>query len=157
MKPSGLRSRGVIYVTLLMTFAVRVLSVFLAVWLTAAAAFPPCCWSMAYAHEHQQTPDTAAGHATPSEHHHGHHESDDSDAVAGTASVLSSIHAYDCDAEFDDAAATPGVVKRALMRPAAEGAADFVVPTISAHYASRSNTSPPGSTVTSAFLKPLRI
>ena len=142
---------------MVMTFTVRALSVFLAMWLTAASAFPPCCWSMSSAHAHQPVPDSAPSDAaTSAEHHHNHHGNDDSDAVGGAAPALSSIAAYDCDAELADAAATMAVVKRAALRPMAESAADFVVP-ISAHAVAGSNTSPPGSTFTSAFLSPLRI
>ena len=146
-----------IYLTLLMTCAVRALTVFLAIWLVAAAGFPPCCWSMVYAHAHQQTPDIASSDATSAEHHHAHHESDDSDAVDGTGSVLSSIPAYDCDTESIDAATTMGVAKRGAMRPAAQSAADFVAPRVSAHKVARSDTAPPGTTFNSAFLNPLRV
>ena len=148
MEPFRLRRRGVIYVTLLMTFAVRALCLFLTVWLTAAAAFPPCCWSMVYAHEHRQT---------PAEHHHDHHSSGVSEPVDAAIPVLSSTPAYDCDTAFADATTTTGVVKRSAMRPATACGADPVVPTPSAHAVPRSDTSPPGSTCSPAFLSPLRI
>ena len=157
MKPSELRRRGVIYVTMVMTIAVRALSLFLTVWLTAAAAFPPCCWSMAYAHEHQQTPDVARSDATSAEHHHDHPGSGDTRAVRGTESVLSSMSAYNCDVEFADSATTLSSVQRGAMHPTAESAVDFVVQTRSARDIPRSDTSPPGSTFPSAFLSPLRI
>lgn len=157
MEPSGLRQRGVIYLTVLMTFTVRALSAFLTVWFMTAAAFPLCCWSMAYAHEHQRTTDIASSDATSPEHRHDRHERDDSDAAGGTASVLSSIPAYDCDTGLTDAATTMGVVTRAAMRPAAESAAGCAAPRVSAHKVARSDTAPPGTTFNSAFLNPLRI
>jgi hypothetical protein len=127
------------------------------VWLSVGTAYPACCWSMASAHAHQQTPAIASSNATSAEHHHAHHKADDSDAVDGTGSVLSSSPAYDCDTEFIDAAATMGVAKRGAMRPAARSAADFVAPRVSAHKVARADTAPPGTTLNSAFLNPLRV
>jgi hypothetical protein len=132
--------------------------VFLTVWLTASAAFPPCCWSMVYAHAHQQTPDIASTEAPSAEHHHPHHASGDSAAVDGTESVLSSLPADDCDTGSIDAATTMGVVKRGVVHPATRSAGDLVAPRISARNVARSDTAPPGTTtLTAAFLRPLRI
>lgn len=157
MKPSELRRRGVIYVTMVMTFAVRALSVFLTVWLTAAAAFPPCCWSMASAHAHQPTADRAPGAGTSAGHHHDHHGRGDANTAAGTVSVVSAVPADDCDAEFADAATTMGAVKRAALRPAPQSAAAFVLPAVSGPDVASPDSSPPGASFTSAFLSPLRI
>ena len=143
--------------TMVMTFAVRALSLFLVVWLTVTAAIPACCWSMAYAHEHEQASDIPPSDAMSGEHHHDHHENVDSGALDGTAPVLSSISGYNCDAEFADAATILRGAQPTALRPIAEGAVDSLVPALSAHDVPRSDTSPPGSTFTSAFLSPLRI
>ena len=145
-----------IYVTLPMTFAVRALSLFLTVWLTAAAAFPPCCWSMTYAHEHQETPDGSRSDAAAAEHHH--HGSADSVAPSGTASVLSSVPAYDCDTESADAATITSAPRPpADARVAGDTSVDMVAPPVSAHMFARGALSPPGTSSGAAFLSPLRI
>jgi hypothetical protein len=139
-----------------MQLAVRALSLFLTVWLTAAAAFPPCCWSMTYTHEHQQAPGSAGSDASSAEHHH--HGSAASIAVDGTTSVLSAIPAYGCDTEPADAATMTSAARPpADARPAGKTAMDFVVPPMSTHVVARADLSPPGATSSSAFLNPLRI
>ena len=156
MEPPEARRRGVIYVTVSMTFAVRALSVFLTVWLTAAAAFPPCCWSMTYAHEHQETPDGSRSDAAAAEHHH--HGSADSVAPSGTTSVLSSVPAYDCDTESVDAATITSAARPpADARLAGDSAVDVVAPPVSARMFARADLSPPGTSSSAAFLSPLRI
>jgi hypothetical protein len=147
----------VIYLTMVMTFAVRALSVFLTVWLTAAGAFPPCCWSMPSAHAHQQAAAGAPIDATPAAHHHEHHGTGDADTDAGPESVVSALAASDCDAAFADAATTTGAVKRAALRPALSNTDASILPSTSGHDGARSDTSPPGSSFPSAFLSPLRI
>src|SRR5688500_9057453 len=144
MEPPEVRRRDVIYVTLSMKFAVRALSLFLTVWLTAAAALPPCCWSMTYAHEHQDTQDRFMSDAPAAEHHH--HGSAESVAPSGTTSVLSSIPAYDCDTESADAATITSPAKRpADAGVAGETAVDIVAPRVSAHIFARTDLSPPGT------------
>lgn len=159
MDPSNVRKTSVIYVTTVMTVAIRALTIFLSLWLTAATAFPPCCWSMGDAHEHQQAPDIAQSHAASNEHHHDHHGGDDPNPdVVGTAvPAPSMIPSYDCDATLADTAMTAGVVTRAVLRPTGTDASASVVPTVSAHEVAGSDTSPPGAAVNSAFLSPLRI
>lgn len=142
---------------MVMAFTVRALSVFLTVWLAAAGAFPPCCWSMGSAHEHQQPGDVASGDPAPAAHHHDHHGSGDSDAVEVSESAVSPSPVHDCDADRINAAATTGVVKRAAVRPAAEKAARFVAPTVAARETARSDSAPPHATLNSAFAGPLRI
>src|SRR5687767_2555263 len=156
MEPPEARRRGVIYVTLSMKLAVRALSVFLTVWLTAAAAFPPCCWSMTYAHEHPETQDRSRGDAATDEHHH--HGSADSVAPSAISSVLSSIPAYDCDTESADAA----TITSAPRLPADAGlvgerASDVVVSPVLARALARADLSPPGAPFSAAFLNSLRI
>jgi hypothetical protein len=139
-----------------MQFAVRALSVFLTVWLTAAAAFPPCCWSMTYAHEHSETQDRSMGDAATDEHHH--HGSAESVAPSTTSSVLSSIPAYDCDTESADAATITSAPRLpADAGVAGERASDVVVPPELARAFTRADLSPPGTTFSAAFLNPLRI
>jgi hypothetical protein len=157
MDASELRRKAVIYLTMVMRFAVRALSVFLTVWLTAAGAFPPCCWSMASADAHQQAPDTASSDATPSAHHRDHHGSGDADSGTYTESLLSALPASDCDAELADATTTAGVAKRVALRPALAKSDASIPPPTSEHDVVRSDTSPPGSSLTPAFLSPLRI
>lgn len=146
-----------VYLTMVRTFAVRALSMFLAVGLTAASAFPPCCWSMSSAHGHLQSPDSVPSDAASVEHHHDHHGSADSDTGVDTASTVSAVPAYDCNAEFVDTATTTGVVKRTALRQAPQSAAAFFRPTLSRHDVAPSDASPPGASVTSGFLSPLRI
>ena len=157
MQPSPQRRKAVIYLTILMTFAVRALSLFLTVWLTAATALPLCCWSMSSAHAHQQAADSAASDATPAPHHHEHHGGGDSETGTDPASVVSAVPAHDCDAAFADAATTTGIVKRAALRPAPADSYVSILPHASGHDVARSDTSPPGSSFTSSFLSPLRI
>lgn len=151
-----LRRRGVIYVTVSMQCAVRALSLFLTVWLTAASAFPPCCWSMTYAHEHQETPDGSGSDARTAEHHH--HGSAGSVAPSGTTSVLSSIPAYDCDTASAEAATLTSAARlTAHAGLAGERASDVVVPPVSRRVFARADLSPPGTSSSAAFLNPLRI
>lgn len=151
------RSGGVIYVTVSMKFAVRALCMFLTVWLPAAAALPLCCWSIAYAHDHQAR-GKHTGSDPPHAAQHHHHESADSAAPAETPSALVAIPAYDCDRDSAEAIATTRPAKSpADMRAAAATAADVVVPQLPTHVAARSDLAPPGASSDSAFLNPLRI
>lgn len=142
--------------TLSMQLAVRALSLFLTVWLTAATAFPPCCWSMTYAHEHQQAPDSSRSDASSAEHHH--HQGTASIAADGTTSVLSALPVYGCNTEPADAATITSAARLpADARPAGKTAVDFDLPPISTHVVAPADLSPPGATSSSAFLNPLRI
>lgn len=157
MEPPGQRRRHVIYVTMSMKLAVRALSLFLTVWLTAVAAFPPCCWSMTYAHQHQEMPDSSRSGASSAEHHH-HDGSAESVAAAGSTSVLSSFPTYDCDTAFADAATITSAAKSPSdAHMAGDTAVDIVAPPTSTHVVARADLSPPGATFSSAFLNPLRI
>src|SRR5687767_2427683 len=87
-----------------MTRAVRALSLFLTVWVTAVAAFPPCCWSMTVAHEHQPQAVAAASVAPSHDHHHHHGSAQPS--VPTAAQSVSAVPAHDCDTKGADAIAT---------------------------------------------------
>jgi hypothetical protein len=145
----------VIYLTLSMQFAVRALSLLLIVWLTAVASFPPCCWSMASAHDHP-----ARHSASPTEfqpHAHHHHDSADSAVPATGAAVVSPIPVHNCDAESAEVVATTRVTLSCIdLRAAGASSMDAVVPQASA-LAERSDSAPPGKLSGSAFLNPLRI
>src|SRR5688572_21200675 len=86
-----------------MTCAIRALSLFLTVWMTAVAAFPPCCWTMTVAHEHQPQ-EVAEPSAAPS-HDHQHHSSAEPAAPAAALSV-SAVPAHDCDTDGVEAIVT---------------------------------------------------
>jgi hypothetical protein len=139
-----------------MKLAVRALSLFLTVWLTAATAFPPCCWSMTYAHEHQETSDGSRDDAAAAEHHH--HGTADTVAASATSFVLSAIPAYDCDTESADAATITSVPRLPIHAGlASERASDVVVPALSTRAFAHADLSPPGTSSSAAFLSPLRI
>jgi len=146
----------VIYLTLSMQFAVRALSLLLIVWLTAVASFPPCCWSMASAHDHP-----ARHSASPTEfqpHAHHHHDSADSAVPATGAAVVSPIPVHNCDAESAEVVATTRVTLSCVdLRAARASLMDAVVSQAAALGAERSDSAPPGKLSGSAFLNPLRI
>ncbi len=137
-----------------MQFAVRALSLLLIVWLTAAASFPPCCWSMASAHDHQVRQNASPTDFQPQAHHH--HDSADSAVPATGAAVMSPIPIHNCDTEWVEAVATTRVTLSCVDLHAA-GAVDVVVPKAAALVAKRSDSAPPGKLSGSAFLNPLRI
>jgi hypothetical protein len=149
----------VIYLTLSMNAAVRALSSLLIVWLAAAASFPPCCWSMTGAHDHQAQQDVSASHFQPPEqHHHHHHGNPDPALSAETAQVMSAIPAHDCDRHSAEAVATPRASFSFVdLRAFGATSADVVVPQIAATWTERSDPAPPGGSFGSAFLSPLRI
>jgi hypothetical protein len=144
----------VIYLTLLMTFAVRALSLFLTVWLTATAAFPPCCWSMASAHDHQTQQEATAG--TDQSHDHQHHDSTDSAAPASVP-VMSAVPAHDCDTASAEAVATPRTPLSFADLRAMCDSIDIAVPQPSVRFVVHPDYAPPGASSASAFLNPLRI
>ena len=145
-----------IYLTLSMQFAVRALSLLIIVWLTAVASFPPCCWSMASAHDHP-----ARHSASPTEfqpHAHHHHDRADSAGSATGVAVISPIPVHNCDAESAEVVATTRVPLSCVdLRAAGASSMDAVVPQASALGAERSGSAPPGKLSGSAFLNPLRI
>ena len=150
-----LRGTVVIYLTLSMTCAVRVLSVFLTVWLTATAAFPPCCWSMTATHEHPAQQESAAS-AAPSHDHH-HHGSTEPAAPA-EALALSAGSAHTCDTESAEAIAAPRPSHSSIdLRVAMAAPAGFTMPHTSARRIGVSDFAPPAAPFDSAFLNPLRV
>jgi hypothetical protein len=138
-----------------MQFAVRALSLLLIVWLTAAASFPPCCWSMASAHDHQ-APEQAS--ASPDRQHQHHHHGSDVVAPSAEAPLISAIPAHICDTESVEALATPRTLL-SFVGLLAERAtsAGVVTAQTSATGGERPDSVPPGSSPGSAFLNPLRI
>ena len=95
---------NVIYLTLSMRVAVRLLSVYLTAWLTAAAGFPPCCWSMANDHDHHPQPASVDAAAPSHEHHRGHMPDGATTSSSGT--VIRQDVRQQCDAAPADAIAT---------------------------------------------------
>ena len=154
-----LRVAGVIYLTWSMTAAVRAFSVWLVVWLTAVASFPPCCWSMANAHEHQGPNNVSSGsHFQSPEPQHHHHGSARPAGPAQAVPAMSARPAHGCDTDSAEAVATPRAAhSRVDMRAARATAAVDAVPQVSAPLAVRSDFGPPGASPGSAFLNPLRI
>jgi hypothetical protein len=146
----------VIYLTLSMQFSVRALSLPLIVWLTAAASFPPCCWSMAGAHEHQVQQNASPADFQPQAHHH--HDSADSAVSETGAAVVSPIPIHPCNTESVEAVATTRVILSCPdLHAAGASSVDVVVPKATALAAKRSDSAPPGKLSGSAFLNPLRI
>jgi hypothetical protein len=146
----------VIYLTLSMQFAVRALSLLLIVWLTASASFPPCCWSMANARDHQAQHNASRTDFHADAHHH--HDNADSAVPATRASLMSPIPAHNCDRESVEAVATTRVTLSSVgLRAAGASSVDAVVPQAAALGAERSDSSPPGRLSGSAFLNPLRL
>jgi hypothetical protein len=146
----------VIYLTLSMQFAVRALSLLLIVWLTAAASFPPCCWSMASAHDHPARHDASRTDFHADAHHH--HDNADSAMPATRAAVMSPIPAHNCHTESVEAVATTRVTLSCVgLRAAGSSSVDAVVPQDAALGAERSDYSPPGILSGSAFRNPLRL
>ena len=139
-----------------MQFAVRALSLLLIVWLTAVASFPPCCWSMASAHDHQVQQNASPTDFQPQAHHH--HNSADSAVSATLAAVMSPIPIDNCDTESIEAVATTRVTLSCVdLHAAGARSVDGVVPKAAALVAKRSDSAPPGKLSGSAFLNPLRI
>jgi hypothetical protein len=146
----------VVYLTLSMQFAVRALSLLLIVWLTAAASFPPCCWSMASANDHQAPEHASAPSAQPHQHHHP----DSSDVVvpSSEAPLMSAIPAHSCETEPVEALApTRTLLPFAGLLAAGAASADIVTLQVPATLDERSDSVPPGGSPGSAFLSPLRI
>jgi hypothetical protein len=145
----------VIYLTVLMTTAVRTLSLFLTVWMTAVAAFPPCCWSMTVAHEHQA--QEAAAPSAARSHDHHHHGSAEPAAPA-EALPVSAVPAHDCDTEGSEAIATPRPARSSIdHRMVIAAPVAFAMPHESSLHPSLIETAPPGTSFDSAFLNPLRV
>ena len=151
--PDLRRQGAVIYLTLLMRFAVRSSCALLAVWLTAAASLPACCWSIAYAHDHQTTQGAASSSAA--EHHH--HAAGDAAAEASQTPTVYGPAKPQCDAESADVVVTTGRPTRIDVRAALAFAPVIMVPQSSASLAALSDPAPPGAPPDSAFLNPLRI
>lgn len=138
-----------------MTCAVRALSIFLTVWMTAAAAFPPCCWSMTVAHEHQ-VPQEAAPRAAPSHDHH-HHGSSEPAAPAEVLTV-SAVPVHDCDTESAEAIARSRPSHSSIdLRVVMAAPTGFTMPHASAPRAGVPEFAPPAAPFDSAFLRPLRV
>jgi hypothetical protein len=138
-----------------MISTVRALSLFLTVWTTAVAAFPPCCWSMAVAHEHQ--PQEVAAPSAASSHEHHHHSSAEPAAPA-TALSVSAVPAHDCDTDAAEAIATPRPSRSSIdHRMVIAAPAAFTMPHASALRSSLIEIAPPGTSFDSAFLNPLRV
>jgi hypothetical protein len=136
-----------------MQFAVRALSLLLIVWLTAAASFPPCCWSMAIAHD--QVPEQASAPLDqPHQHHHG---SGDVVAPSPDAPLISAIPAR-CESESVEALVTPRTpLSVAGLLAACATPADVLTPPASARSSERRYAAAPSISPGSAFLNPLRI
>jgi hypothetical protein len=143
----------VIYLTVSMTCAVRALSVFLTVWLTAAAAFPPCCWSMAGGHEHEPT-QAAAARAVPAHDHH-HHAS--SEAAPLKTLAVAAVPVHDCDTGSAEVIATPRPLTSIDLRAVIPTPPGITMPRASAPRSGLSGFAPPAALFDSAFLNPLRI
>lgn len=142
-----------IYLTLSMRFAVRALSVFLIGWLTASAAFSPCCWSMTYGQAHHAPQADAS---TPHEHHH--HDNRDLGAPASAMAIASAGAEGDCDVEPVDAIGAAGTTHlRAGLRAAVAVATALAAPQVITLIVQRPDLGPPGPSSSSAFLSPLRI
>jgi hypothetical protein len=147
--------RSVIYLTLSMNVAVRALNLLLIVWLTASASFPPCCWSMVSAHDHQARPTAAPGNVQSHDHHH--HDMADSAVPAAPVPAVSPI-AHDCDTAFIEAVTTPRTSFSSVdFRPTGAGSANLVVTQVSVTWRERRNSDPPGGSSRTAFLNPLRL
>jgi hypothetical protein len=147
--------RPVIYLTLSMRPGVRVLSMFLSVWLAAGAAFSGCCWSMAYAHDHP-APAGAASQSLSSEHHH--HEASESSAPLLTGSTVRGRTRH-CDIESGDAAiaTAAGLSRVGALTAVATTFFSAVPPFREPMAAPSSDFAPLGSPPSSAFLNPLRV
>jgi len=140
---------------MVMTLAVRALSVFLTVWLTAAASFPPCCWAMANAHDHRAPQEAAA---SPVRSHDHHHHGTNVSTAPTAALAVSAVPAHDCDTEPAEAVATPRAPLSSVdLRAATEISAAGMAPHASASRVDLSVFAPPGALSDSAFLNPLRI
>jgi hypothetical protein len=123
--------------------------------MTAAAAFPPCCWSMAAAHEHQARQD-AARSAAPSHDHH-HHGGAEPAAPAAALSLFA-VPAHDCDTEAAEVMATPRPSRSSIdHRMVIAAPPGFTMPHASTPCANLLGIAPPGTSVDSAFLNPLRV
>jgi hypothetical protein len=145
----------VIYLTLLMNAAVRALSLLLTAWLTVAASFPPCCWSMAGAHDHQTRQPASTTSVQPHAHHHGNAESA---SLGASARALSAIPPHECETRSMEAVATPRASLSSIdLRSGDAQWAYPVVAPVSSAWRERSDAAPPGSCSDSAFLNPLRI
>jgi hypothetical protein len=145
----------VIYLTLSMPLAVRALSLLLIVWFTTAASFPPCCWSIAGAHDHHAQKQASA----PSIEAHGHHH-DGSDLVALSvdAPLMSATPAHNCDTAAVEALVTPRtLLSFIVLLGACAPSADIVALQVPATWCEQSESVPRGGSPASAFLNPLRI
>ena len=156
MQPPELRQAVVIYVTLFMTSAVRVVTLLLIVWLTAAASFPPCCWSMASAHDHQAQQKDAAAH--PLSHDHHHEGGADLPGPEELTETMSAVPPHSCDIESAEAVATTRVAMSLRDLRAAEATyARVVTPHVALTWHAHLDSAPPDDSPGSAFLNPLRI
>ena len=105
LQQRGFGNANVVYLTLSMRVAVRVLSVYLTAWLTVSAAFPPCCWSMANGHDHHPRP-ASVGAASASHEHHGHMPVGAGATIPASQSIIRQDVRQQCDAAPADAVVT---------------------------------------------------
>jgi hypothetical protein len=146
---------NVIYLTLSMRVTVRVLSAYLTAWLMVAAAFPPCCWSMASYHNHHPQSASVDASAAPHTHHSGHMPG--SATTSPSSSVIRQDVRQPCDAAPADAVATSTASLSRTDVPRMVPVTEAREPHSSRTYAHPPDLSPPCASSGSAFLNPLRI